>query len=127
MLGLLPFTPGGLGFVEAGLTATLALAGVSAGNALVTTLVYRLLTFWLPLPVGAIAAFVFRRRYPRHNGAAAAVTGGTVTAAALTAATAGVGDPDGTGAAERDLGADRDRPEAAPVSVTRRWSSSRRS
>ena len=67
MLGLLPFTPGGLGFVEAGLTAALVLAGVSGGNALVTTLVYRLLTFWLPLPIGAIAAFAFRRRYPRRN------------------------------------------------------------
>jgi uncharacterized protein (TIRG00374 family) len=65
VLGLLPFTPGGLGFVEAGLTATLVLAGVSAGDALVTTLVYRLLTFWLPLPIGALAAFIFRRRYPR--------------------------------------------------------------
>jgi uncharacterized membrane protein YbhN (UPF0104 family) len=68
MLGLLPFTPGGLGFVEAGLTGTLALAGVSGASALVTTLVYRLLTFWLPLPIGAIAAIVFRRRYPRRNG-----------------------------------------------------------
>jgi putative heme transporter len=67
MLGLLPFTPGGLGFVEAGLTGTLALAGVSGGSALVTTLVYRLLTFWLPIPIGAVAAFVFRRRYPRRN------------------------------------------------------------
>ena len=67
MLGLLPFTPGGLGFVEAGLTGTLALAGVSAGSAVVTTLVYRLLTFWLPLPIGAGAAFVFRRRYPRRS------------------------------------------------------------
>ena len=65
VLGLLPFTPGGLGFVEAGLTATLVLAGVSAGDALVTTLVYRLLTFWLPLPIGAVAAVIFRRRYPR--------------------------------------------------------------
>jgi uncharacterized protein (TIRG00374 family) len=65
LLGLLPFTPGGLGFVEAGLTATLALAGISAGDALVTTLVYRLLTFWLPLPIGAAAAVLFRRRYPR--------------------------------------------------------------
>jgi uncharacterized protein (TIRG00374 family) len=67
VLGLLPFTPGGLGFVEAGLTATLVLAGVSAGDALVTTLVYRLLTFWLPLPIGAMAAFIFRRRYPRSK------------------------------------------------------------
>ena len=65
VLGLIPFTPGGLGFVEAGLTATLVLAGVSAPNALVTTLVYRLLTFWLPLPIGAGAAVIFRRRYPR--------------------------------------------------------------
>jgi uncharacterized protein (TIRG00374 family) len=67
VLGLLPFTPGGLGFVEAGLATTLTLAGVPAGDALVTTLVYRLLTFWLPLPIGAVAAFVFRRRYPRSS------------------------------------------------------------
>ena len=32
VLGLLPFTPGGLGFVEAGLTATLNLAGVPVGR-----------------------------------------------------------------------------------------------
>ena len=30
-LGMIPLTPGGLGFVEAGLTATLALAGIDAG------------------------------------------------------------------------------------------------
>ena len=39
VLGLLPFTPGGLGFVEAGLAATLAVAGISTGDALVATLV----------------------------------------------------------------------------------------
>jgi uncharacterized protein (TIRG00374 family) len=66
VLGLIPFTPGGLGFVEAGLTATLALAGISGGAALVTTLVYRLLTFWLPLPFGAGAAVMFRSRYPKR-------------------------------------------------------------
>jgi uncharacterized membrane protein YbhN (UPF0104 family) len=66
VLGLLPFTPGGLGFVEAGLAATLALAGISTGDALVATLVYRLLTFWLPIPAGGIAAWRFRRRHPRH-------------------------------------------------------------
>lgn len=65
-LGLLPFTPGGLGFVEAGLAATLALAGISTGDALVATLVYRLLTFWLPIPIGGVAAWVFRRRHPRQ-------------------------------------------------------------
>jgi uncharacterized protein (TIRG00374 family) len=65
VLGLIPFTPGGLGFVEAGLTAALVLAGVSGGDALVTTLVYRLLTFWMPIPIGAAAAVWFRRRYPK--------------------------------------------------------------
>ncbi|MFN8026996.1 MAG: flippase-like domain-containing protein [Acidimicrobiia bacterium] len=65
LLGLLPFTPGGLGFVEAGLAGTLALAGISTGDALVATLVYRLLTFWFPIPTGLLAAYVFRRRHPR--------------------------------------------------------------
>jgi uncharacterized protein (TIRG00374 family) len=70
VLGLLPFTPGGLGFVEAGLAATLAVAGITTGDALVATLVYRLLTFWLPIPLGGIAAWRFRRRHPHHHPAA---------------------------------------------------------
>jgi putative heme transporter len=63
LLGTLPLTPGGLGFVEAGLTGTLALAGVGGGAAVVATLAYRLVSFWLPLPAGAIAAIIHRRRY----------------------------------------------------------------
>ena len=68
-LGMLPFTPGGLGFVEAGLTGALALSGVNATEAVLATLVFRLVTFWLPLPIGGVAAIVFRRRYghPRHD------------------------------------------------------------
>jgi uncharacterized protein (TIRG00374 family) len=62
-LSLVPFTPGGLGFVEAGLTGTLALAGVSAGDALVATLAYRLAAYWIPIPVGAGAYVLHRRRY----------------------------------------------------------------
>ena len=63
LLALIPFTPGGLGFVEAGLTGLLTLAGVSAHDAVVATLAYRLLTFWLPLPLGGIAYLLYRRRY----------------------------------------------------------------
>ena len=63
LLSLIPFTPGGLGFVEAGLTGLLKLAGVTAHQAVVTTLAYRLLTFWLPLPVGGIAFLLHRHRY----------------------------------------------------------------
>jgi uncharacterized protein (TIRG00374 family) len=63
LLALIPFTPGGLGFVEAGLTGLLTLAGVSAHEAVVATLAYRLLVFWLPLPLGGIAYLLYRRRY----------------------------------------------------------------
>jgi len=63
LLAQLPLTPGGLGFVEAGLTATLALAGVGAGDALLATFAYRLLTYWLPLPLGLLGAGLHRRRY----------------------------------------------------------------
>jgi uncharacterized protein (TIRG00374 family) len=63
LLGTMPLTPGGLGFVEAGLTGTLALAGVGGGAAVVATLAYRLVSFWLPIPAGAVAAVIHRRRY----------------------------------------------------------------
>jgi uncharacterized protein (TIRG00374 family) len=64
LLALIPLTPGGLGFVEAGLVGTLTLAGVNPSNALVATLAYRLVAFWLPIPVGGVAYLAFRRRYP---------------------------------------------------------------
>ncbi|MGH3023775.1 MAG: lysylphosphatidylglycerol synthase transmembrane domain-containing protein [Gaiellaceae bacterium] len=63
-LGMIPLTPGGLGFVEAGLTAMLALAGVGAAAAAVATLAYRLVSFWLPIPAGGVAYGLFRHRYP---------------------------------------------------------------
>jgi len=61
VLALIPVTPGGLGFVEAGLTGLLVLAGVGAGDAAVATLAYRFVSYWLPLPAGAAAAVVHRR------------------------------------------------------------------
>jgi uncharacterized protein (TIRG00374 family) len=64
ILAMIPLTPGGLGFVEAGLVGTLILAGVGAGNATVATLAYRLVSFWLPIPVGGAGYALFRRRYP---------------------------------------------------------------
>jgi len=54
-LAMIPITPGGLGFVDAGLTALLVLIGVSADTALIGTLLYRLVSFWLPIPVGLLA------------------------------------------------------------------------
>jgi uncharacterized protein (TIRG00374 family) len=61
-LSMVPITPGGVGFVEAGLTGLLALAGVPANEALVGTLLYRLTSYWLPLPVGLIAYVLWHNR-----------------------------------------------------------------
>jgi uncharacterized protein (TIRG00374 family) len=53
LLALLPFTPDGLDFVEAGLVGTLTVAGVPGSDALAATLLYRLAAYWLPIPAGA--------------------------------------------------------------------------
>ena len=63
VLAQIPVTPGGLGFVEAGLTATLVLAGVGAADAALATLAYRLASYWLPLPAGAAAWGIHAWRY----------------------------------------------------------------
>jgi uncharacterized protein (TIRG00374 family) len=74
LLALIPFTPGGLGFVEAGLTGMLALAGVGGQQALVATLAYRLVSFWLALPTGGIAYLLYRRRYGSAGSSSASTT-----------------------------------------------------
>jgi uncharacterized membrane protein YbhN (UPF0104 family) len=74
LLALIPFTPGGLGFVEAGLTGLLTLAGATAHQAVVATLAYRLLVFWLPLPLGGVAYLLHRRRYGADDASASATS-----------------------------------------------------
>jgi uncharacterized protein (TIRG00374 family) len=75
LLGQIPLTPGGLGVVEAGLTGTLALAAVPTGPATVATLAYRLVSYWLTLPVGLVAWILHRRLYgDEERGAAAAAS-----------------------------------------------------
>ncbi len=48
-------TPGGLGGIEAALSAGLVAIGVDAGVAVSAVLLYRLATFWLPIPFGWVA------------------------------------------------------------------------
>jgi uncharacterized protein (TIRG00374 family) len=62
-LAMIPITPGGLGFVEAGLTGVLTLAGVTPDHAVLAVLLYRLFSYWLPLPAGLVASILFRRRH----------------------------------------------------------------
>ena len=68
ILTWIPLTPGGLGFVEVGLVATLGLAGVGAAEATTAALAYRLVSFWLPIPAGMIAGALFRRKFGRRAG-----------------------------------------------------------
>jgi uncharacterized protein (TIRG00374 family) len=72
LLAQVPLTPGGLGLVEAGLTATLTLAGVAPAEAVLATFAYRLLTYWIPLPFGLLGAALHRHRYPHRQDALAA-------------------------------------------------------
>ncbi len=56
-------TPGGIGAVEAALSAGLASAGMPGSAALSAALLFRIATFWLPVPAGALAL-----RYLQHTG-----------------------------------------------------------
>ncbi|MET1033316.1 MAG: lysylphosphatidylglycerol synthase transmembrane domain-containing protein [Candidatus Saccharimonadales bacterium] len=63
-------TPGGLVGAEAGLTAALVAYGVDGSLALAIALLYRFLTYWLPLLPGFVVFVLIRRLYlpiPRKN------------------------------------------------------------
>ena len=65
ILTIVPITPGGLGFVEVGLVGFLGFAGMETGAALVATLAYRLVAYWLPMLAGAVAYGLYVHRYGR--------------------------------------------------------------
>ena len=50
----LPVTPGGLGVVEGSLTVALVAFGGGRAATVAAVLIYRLVSFWAPLPVGAV-------------------------------------------------------------------------
>ncbi len=58
--GLLPL-PGGLGGIDGGLIGTLIVYGTPAAATTAAVLVYRVILFWLPLLVGAVAFISLRR------------------------------------------------------------------
>jgi glycosyltransferase 2 family protein len=61
-IGSIVPTPGGLGAVEAALTAGLTAAGVPGPVAVSSVLLFRLLTFWLPVPIGWTALNYLERK-----------------------------------------------------------------
>ena len=62
-LGSIIPTPGGLGAVEVALTTGLTTAGVPSVIAVSAVLLFRLLTFWLPVPVGWVALNYLERHH----------------------------------------------------------------
>lgn len=56
-------TPGGLGGAEAGIAATLVTFGVPVNVSVAAALVYRGLTYWLPLLPGYLALRIVEKRY----------------------------------------------------------------
>ena len=61
LLTAIPFTPGGLGVIELALITGLAAAGGARAEVAAAVLIFRALTFVLPIPVG-LATYVFWRR-----------------------------------------------------------------
>ena len=61
LLTAIPFTPGGLGIIEAALITGLAAAGGDRAEVAAAVLIFRALTYVLPIPVG-LATYVFWRR-----------------------------------------------------------------
>ena len=55
-------TPGGLGAVEVALATGLAAAGMASAAAISAVLLFRLATFWLPVPAGWLAMHWLQRR-----------------------------------------------------------------
>ena len=64
VLRLLPFTPGGLGPVEAALIPLLAAASTTRSGAVLATLAYRVASLWLPLLLSVPAMWWLRRHDP---------------------------------------------------------------
>jgi putative heme transporter len=74
--GILPITPGGLGVVEAGLSGLLVLHGMDSSRAIAATVLYRLISFWLLLPVGWSYWAFFKVRARRSDSPAEATSTG---------------------------------------------------
>ena len=64
LLGTFAPTPGGVGVVEAGMTGALVAAGVPTTTALAGVLVWRLLTYVLPIVTGAVLYVHWKVRRP---------------------------------------------------------------
>jgi len=84
---LLPFFPGGVGSVDAGMIAAFLAFGEPSSAVFVSVLAYRVIAFWLPIPPGIFAYLQLRRTVARwreegdpHEAAGPAVARGAAAA-----------------------------------------------
>jgi putative heme transporter len=94
---LIPFVPGGVGAVDAGMIGTFVLFGLPGSEVFAAVLVYRLIAFWLPVLPGIVAFFQLRRTVARWDAARGHAPVGTDAAESLPGDR---GTPDARGAAE---------------------------
>jgi uncharacterized protein (TIRG00374 family) len=62
LLTAIPFTPGGLGVVELALITGLAAAGGPRAEVAAAVLIFRALTYVLPIPIGLVTYVIWRRK-----------------------------------------------------------------
>jgi putative heme transporter len=70
LANLVPFAPGGVGAVDAGLIGAFVLFGIPGAEVFAAVLTYRVIAFWLPIPPGIVAFFQLRntvRRWEREG------------------------------------------------------------
>ena len=81
ILAAIPITPSGLGIIEGVLITTLVGFGDPRAQAILAVLAYRLVNFWIPIPVGGVsyASLMWRK----ENGLAPKPEPGTGAAPAV--------------------------------------------
>jgi putative heme transporter len=65
LANLIPFAPGGVGAVDAGMIGAFVLFGLPSAEVFAAVLAYRVIAFWLPIPPGIIAFFQLRNTVQR--------------------------------------------------------------
>ena len=65
LANLIPFAPGGVGAVDAGMIGAFVLFGVPSAEVFAAVLTYRVIAFWLPIPPGIVAFFQLRKTVQR--------------------------------------------------------------
>jgi putative heme transporter len=65
LANLIPFAPGGVGAVDAGMIGAFVLFGLPSTEVFAAVLTYRVIAFWLPIPPGIVAFFQLRNTVHR--------------------------------------------------------------